>query len=191
MIRVLLSSRIADSALMNSSGFTPVDLASSNFRTGVSLRMRYIMTDLISCGSRFSPQRVDHIRNHMRSSQDEEINRFRALANNLAIVAVLIASVTFAAAFTLPGGYNSNAGPDEEMTILSSRAAFKAFLISDTLAMASSITVALVLIYSGSLGHDVRLQSLMTAMKLVWVAVGLWPACTLSLRPTRSGLQFL
>ncbi|KAG6499705.1 ankyrin repeat-containing protein At2g01680-like [Zingiber officinale] len=172
MIRVLLSSRIANSALMNSSGFTPVDLASLNFRTGVSLRMYNIMTDLISYGSRFSPQRVDHIRNHMRKSQDEEIDRYRALTNNLAIVAVLIATVTFAAAFTLPGGYRNDSGSDEGMAILSSRAAFKAFLISDTLAMASSITVALVLIYSGSLDHDVRLQSLMTAMKLVWVAVG-------------------
>ncbi|KAG6499707.1 hypothetical protein ZIOFF_039498 [Zingiber officinale] len=130
MIRVLLSSRIADSALMNSSGFTPVDLASSNFRTRVSLRMYNIMTDLISYGSRFSPQRVDHIRNHMRRSQDEEIDRYRALTNNLAIVAVLIATVTFAAAFTLPGGYRNDSGSDEGMAILSSRAAFKAFLIS-------------------------------------------------------------
>ncbi|XP_074559894.1 uncharacterized protein LOC141815929 [Curcuma longa] len=173
MIRALLSSGIADSALTNSSGFTPVDLASSTFSTRISLRMHNIMTDLISYGSRFSPQRIDHIRNHLQGRrQDEEINRYRALANNLAIVAVLIATVTFAAAFTLPGGYNSNDGSDEGMAILSSRAAFKAFLISDTLAMASSITVALILIYSGSLDHDVRLQSLTTAMKLVWVAVG-------------------
>ncbi|XP_074587719.1 protein ACCELERATED CELL DEATH 6-like [Curcuma longa] len=172
MIRMLLSSRIVDTVLENNSGFTPIDLASSQVRIEVSLRMYSIMTDLISYGSRFSPQRVDHIRNHLQRKQNEEINRYRALANNLAVIAVLIATVTFAAAFTLPGGYNSNAGPDEGMVVLSSRASFKAFLISDTLAMASSITVALVLIYSGSLDHDVRLQSLMTAIKLLWVAVG-------------------
>ncbi|KAG6495797.1 protein ACCELERATED CELL DEATH 6-like [Zingiber officinale] len=172
MIRMLLSSRIVDPALTNNSGFTPIDVASSKVRIEVSLRMSNIMTDLISYGSRFSPQRVDHLRNHLQRKQDDEINRYRALANNLAVIAVLIATVTFAAAFTLPGGYNSNAGPDEGMAILSSRASFKAFMISDTLAMASSITVALVLIYSGSLDHDVRLQSLMTAIKLLWVAVG-------------------
>ncbi|KAG6499711.1 protein ACCELERATED CELL DEATH 6-like [Zingiber officinale] len=172
MIRMLLSSRIVDPALTNNSGFTPIDVASSKVRIEVSLRMYNIMTDLISYGSRFSPQRVDHLRNHLQRKQDDEINRYRALANNLAVIAVLIATVTFAAAFTLPGGYNSNAGPDEGMAILSSRASFKAFMISDTLAMASSITVALVLIYSGSLDHDVRLQSLMTAIKLLWVAVG-------------------
>ncbi|XP_042406391.1 protein ACCELERATED CELL DEATH 6-like [Zingiber officinale] len=172
MIRMLLSSRIVDPALTNNSGFTPIDVASSKVRIEVSLRMYNIMTDLISYGSRFSPQRVDHLRNHLQRKQDDEINRYRALANNLAVIAVLIATVTFAAAFTLPGGYKNDSGSDEGMAILSSKTSFKAFLISDTLAMASSITVALVLIYSGSLDHDVRLQSLMTAIKLLWVAVG-------------------
>lgn len=130
------------------------------------------MIDLMSHGSRFSPQRIDHIRSKLERKQDEEINRYRALANNLAIIAVLIATVTFAAAFTLPGGYKNNPGPDAGTAILSGTAAFKAFLISDTLAMASSISVAIILIYSGSLDHDVRLRSLMTAMKLLWVAAG-------------------
>ncbi|CAL9061476.1 unnamed protein product [Musa banksii] len=172
MVQVLLSCASVNASVMNNSGRTPVDLASSKVRIGIGLRMYNIMIDLISHGSRFSPQRIDHIRSNLERKQEEEINRYRALANNLAIIAVLIATVTFAAAFTLPGGYKNNPGPDAGTAILSGTAAFKAFLISDTLAMASSISVAIILIYSGSLDHDVRLRSLMTAMKLLWVAAG-------------------
>ncbi|XP_065047879.1 ankyrin repeat-containing protein At2g01680-like [Musa acuminata AAA Group] len=172
MVQVLLSCASVNASVMNNSGRTPVDLASSKVRIGIGLRMYNIMIDLISHGSRFSPQRIDHIICNLERKQDEEINRYRALANNLAIIAVLIATVTFAAAFTLPGGYKNNPGPDAGTANLSGTAAFNAFLISDTLAMASSISVAIILIYSGSLDHDVRLRSLMTAMKLLWVAAG-------------------
>ena len=52
------------------------------------------------------------------------------------IVAALIATVTFAAGFTLPGGYNQSNG----MTILSKKAAFKAFVVMDTIAMVLSVS---------------------------------------------------
>ncbi|XP_074559150.1 uncharacterized protein LOC141815092 [Curcuma longa] len=162
MIGLLLSSQIADPALTTNSGFTPIDLAFSAVRIEVSTRMSYIMKKLMECGSRFSPQRVDHIRTDSQRMQDDinryvnhtrtdsqrmqdEIVRYRTLANNLSIVAVLIATVTFAAAFTLPGGYKNDSGSDEGMAILSSRAAFKAFLISDTFAMVFSVLTAFAL----------------------------------------------
>ncbi|CAL9105463.1 unnamed protein product, partial [Musa textilis] len=178
MVQVLLSCGSVNASVMNNLGRTPVDLASSKLAltdttATRTLVLQYnIMIDLLSHGSRFSPQRIDHIRSKLERKQDEEINRYRALANNHALIAVLIATVTFAAAFTLPGGYKSNPGPDAGTANLSGTAAFKAFLISDTLAMASSISAAIILIYSGSLDHDVRLRTLMTAMKLLWVAAG-------------------
>ncbi|CAN6541411.1 unnamed protein product [Malus baccata var. baccata] len=57
------------------------------------------------------------------------------------VVATLIATVTFAAGFTMPGGYQSEKGPDQN-------AAFKAFVLTDTLAMAMSSCSVLVLLYS-------------------------------------------
>ncbi|XP_060671247.1 ankyrin repeat-containing protein At5g02620 isoform X2 [Ziziphus jujuba] len=64
------------------------------------------------------------------------------------VVAALIATVTFAAGFTLPGGYVSGGDnlPSNEgsqpraagSAVLSENAAFKAFLISDAIAMALS-----------------------------------------------------
>lgn len=47
------------------------------------------------------------------------------------LAAVLIATVSFAAAFTMPRGYR-NDGPDRGMATLAGRAAFKAFMILDT-----------------------------------------------------------
>jgi hypothetical protein len=51
------------------------------------------------------------------------------------VVAALIATVTFAAAFTLPGGYKSDRGT----AILAKKAAFIVFVISDTMSLVLSI----------------------------------------------------
>ena len=60
---------------------------------------------------------------------------------NTSLVAILIATITFASAFTLPGGYSTDAGA-EGLPMMARKAAFQAFLISDTLAMCSSLAVA-------------------------------------------------
>ncbi|XVE62791.1 hypothetical protein DITRI_Ditri06bG0148200 [Diplodiscus trichospermus] len=55
------------------------------------------------------------------------------------LVTTLIATVSFAAGFTMPGGYKSD-GPDEGMAILSRKTAFRAFVISNALAFCFSST---------------------------------------------------
>ncbi|XP_039172109.1 ankyrin repeat-containing protein ITN1-like [Eucalyptus grandis] len=69
----------------------------------------------------------------------------RSIIDLQQLVAVLIATVTFAAAFTMPGGY-FNDGPDQGMPILADRPAFKAFVIFNTTAFCFSI-LALFLLY--------------------------------------------
>ena len=59
------------------------------------------------------------------------------------LVATLIATVTFTAAFTVPGGYQSQ-GVDEGLAVLGKRASFRAFMIANTLAFGLSITSILV-----------------------------------------------
>lgn len=126
----------------------------------------------VSAGSKPSPQRLDHLTGKTQRNHEEETIRCRAIANNLAIVAVLIATVTFAAGFTLPGGYRNDAGPHQGAAALTKKAAFKAFLISDAVAMVCSIVVICLLIHTGSVDHDVRLRSISTSMKLIQVALG-------------------
>jgi len=135
--------------------YTKVEFSYLNASYNSFILQHTIMGQLVSAGSQFTPQQMDSMRKKFRRKDDVEINRYRALANNLAIAAVLIATVTFAAAFTLPGGYE-NDGPNRGMAILTKKVAFKAFLISDAVAMIGSITVTCLLIYTGSLDHDVR-----------------------------------
>ncbi|KAL3733615.1 hypothetical protein ACJRO7_023044 [Eucalyptus globulus] len=55
------------------------------------------------------------------------------------MIATLITTVAFAAAFTLPGGYNNNAFPGQGVALLRSSRHLKWFIISDTNAMTCSI----------------------------------------------------
>ncbi|KAE9456343.1 hypothetical protein C3L33_11755, partial [Rhododendron williamsianum] len=72
---------------------------------------------------------------------DEDLKPY---INTCALVAALIATLTFAAAFTMPGGYNTS--PDNlGGPTLVERAALRVFILSDTLGMCTSITAVYIL----------------------------------------------
>ncbi|KAK4363345.1 hypothetical protein RND71_018586 [Anisodus tanguticus] len=94
-------------------------------------------------------------------------------ANTHLIVAALITTVSFAAAFTVPGGYNGHeAGPNNKgMAILWKTTAFQTFAITDTIAMISS-TSAMFLHYLATYEQEIkRLNRYVTAGILVLVAM--------------------
>ncbi|KAK9285296.1 hypothetical protein L1049_024487 [Liquidambar formosana] len=66
---------------------------------------------------------------------------------DLLLVATLVATVTFAAGFTMPGGLE-NSGRNQGMATLVAKHAFHAFLICNTISMYSSITAAVALIWA-------------------------------------------
>ncbi|KAJ8645321.1 hypothetical protein MRB53_007069 [Persea americana] len=75
------------------------------------------------------------------------------VTNTLSIVTTLVATVTFAAAFTVPGGYK-NDGIGEGLPIFIKNAALKVFLISDSIAFCSSMAATILLVYASANPED-------------------------------------
>lgn len=95
---------------------------------------------------------------------------FRAMANTITAVATLVATVTFAAAFTLPGGLRNNA-PDEGFPDFMERTSLKAFIMLDVVAFYCSATVVYLTVFAmfGDLDLSVNIAGL--TYNLLMVAV--------------------
>ena len=74
----------------------------------------------------------------MDNAEKPDFEKRNTLETNL-LVAMLVATVTFAAAFTMPGGDKSD-GPDQGLANLVAKVAFKAFVIFDITAFLFSVT---------------------------------------------------
>uniref|UniRef100_A0A7C9A2I8 PGG domain-containing protein n=1 Tax=Opuntia streptacantha TaxID=393608 RepID=A0A7C9A2I8_OPUST len=66
------------------------------------------------------------------------------MRQTLSVVAVLLATLTFAAGFTVPGGFNNDTGE----AIMAKKAAFLVFILADTIAMCCSMLALVCLIWS-------------------------------------------
>ncbi|KAJ4765848.1 Ankyrin repeat family protein [Rhynchospora pubera] len=108
-----------------------------------------------------------------REITEKSIEEIKTLTNtytnSTSIVAVLIATITFTAAFTLPGGYSNDSG-SEGLPVLARKAAFKAFIISDTLAMCSSLAVAFICVIYRWEDRKFLLHYRSLTEKLMWFA---------------------
>ncbi|XWS11167.1 hypothetical protein CRYUN_Cryun38cG0060500 [Craigia yunnanensis] len=95
----------------------------------------------------------------------------REMAQTISLMATLIATFTFTAAFTLPGGFKS-AGKDGGVALLISKAAFQAFVVTDTIAMTSSITAAVIVFWSSSRrDSESFMDTLPFAIGLTWISL--------------------
>jgi hypothetical protein len=81
--------------------------------------------------------------------EEKTSNEEDNLSKTGTIGSVLIATVAFAAAFTVPGGFVAGDLPSAGTAILAKRSAFRAFAVSDTLAFVCSATTCF-LIFSGT-----------------------------------------
>ncbi|KAI4369446.1 hypothetical protein MLD38_017883 [Melastoma candidum] len=86
------------------------------------------------------------------------------------LVATLIATVTFAAAFTFPGGYQNN-GPNEGMAVLASKLAFKVFVISDTLAFCCSIAAVYLQFGTSGGGYYEHVRFINVVMLFIFIGI--------------------
>ena len=98
-------------------------------------------------------ERLERDQNPRQRKQKKEENGKRQLdsykdrIDTHLLVATLVATVTFAAGFTLPGGYKQDK-PQIGMTVLPQIWAFQVFVICNTAAMYSSILAVVTLIWA-------------------------------------------
>ncbi|WVZ64179.1 hypothetical protein U9M48_013741, partial [Paspalum notatum var. saurae] len=110
------------------------------------------------------------VKNKVTQSSRKDIKSLtQTYTGNTSLVAILIATITFAAAFTLPRGYSTNTR-NEGLPIMARKFAFQAFLISDTLAMCSSLVVAFVCIIAKWEDLEFLLYYRSFTKKLMWFA---------------------
>ncbi|KAK9284921.1 hypothetical protein L1049_024102 [Liquidambar formosana] len=157
--------------LVNKKGSTALDAALSYDGTITSFRQRLTWRALRSAGApraqRLNSSSVRRGSSTQSKSSSMEISKERV--NTLLLVSTLVATVAFAAGFTVPGG-NNDSDP-EGMATLVRRIPFHVFLICNTIAMYSSIVVDVALIWAqlGDLG--MVLTALKFALPLLGVAL--------------------
>uniref|UniRef100_A0A0D2ZTJ1 PGG domain-containing protein n=1 Tax=Brassica oleracea var. oleracea TaxID=109376 RepID=A0A0D2ZTJ1_BRAOL len=135
--------------IQNKDGLRPLDLAELNLQSDYYLRERLtLMVLLCVCAPRgvaWLPTSGMTLRS--RSEHHLDANKYKDHINALLLVAALVATVTFAAGFTIPGGFNSSA-PDMGMAVLAYDSTLFFFLVLDTLAMQSSVVAIVALIWA-------------------------------------------
>lgn len=109
---------------------------------------------------------TDKLTNKLRKSVKSLTQTYKS---NTSLVAILIATITFAAAFTLPGGYSNDAG-SEGLPIMARKIAFQAFLVADTLAMCSSLAVAFICVIARWEDFEFLLYYRSFTKKFMWFA---------------------
>ena len=108
---------------------------------------------------------------HALFKQIKDSKTRKELSGALVLMATLIATVTFAAAFTIPGGFKAE-DPHKGMVVLGRNVAFRAFVITDTIAMTSSMMAAVVLVTMPFRANKkISSSSLGVSLLLLWVAL--------------------
>ncbi|CAN6817153.1 unnamed protein product [Brassica oleracea] len=132
-----------DLETLNYNGLTAIDVAEGNMDSSYTFFQRLTWMALISAGAPSGPNPI--ISTPVTDNPDGGKHKDRI--NTLLLVATLVATMTFTAGFTLPGGYNGSA-PNLGMATLAKKTAFQVFLLFDTLAMYCSIVAVVALIWA-------------------------------------------
>ncbi|TVU17224.1 hypothetical protein EJB05_33243, partial [Eragrostis curvula] len=172
MVGALLRHKDIDATVFDNDGVLPTWLLYYSREHAKTLNSGYNEVSMLMLKA--NPEEETDLR---RSAKEAVTNRSRkdikslteTYTSNTSLVAILISTITFAAAFTLPGGYSSDAG-NEGLPIMGRKLAFQAFLIADTLAMCSSLSVAFICIIARWEDLEFLLYYRSFTKKLMWFA---------------------
>ncbi|XP_042478006.1 protein ACCELERATED CELL DEATH 6-like [Macadamia integrifolia] len=145
-VLALLSHKHVDLTAKNNNGHTAFDVCNLDWE--LSPRQTQIWRKLRS--RKASRGRVHPLMrlpvftpNYFSIRADATSTDLVQVVNTLSLVAALLATITFAAAFTLPGGYKVD-GPNVGSPLLIHKLALKVFLLSDTISLFSSSSALLI-----------------------------------------------
>ncbi|KAJ1691745.1 hypothetical protein LUZ63_015900 [Rhynchospora breviuscula] len=167
ILRSLISYKRQDYTAVNSYNHNAVDIVSENNDLLKTLKWNEsfnLVSDVIP--SLAKKQAQDEENKKKENSDLKKLSERQAA--NTALVAALLATITFAAAFTVPGGFSSS--HDEGQPVFQRMAAFHAFLISDTIAMCSSLAVAFFCILTPWSDFDYLLDYKKITTLFMWCA---------------------
>ncbi|KAF8391360.1 hypothetical protein HHK36_023664 [Tetracentron sinense] len=148
IVTTLVRDNRVDMSVINDEGLTALDIAEKYIDTLASFRKLLTLAALRTANAPRGQHRTIIEGNSQPDiRRDFTVEFYRDRINTLVLVAALITTVTFAAGFTMPGGYN-NDGPRKGLATMLTKIGFHLFLICNTIAMYSSIIAAVTLIWA-------------------------------------------
>ncbi|CAN6221312.1 unnamed protein product [Urochloa humidicola] len=173
--------------LPNHEGKTPMDLAESKAPKGFYFGMhaqRRILGTLTFVNAQNGNCRRDRFKEKLvpKLDKDEESKKITEFAQIVGICSVLVATATFAAVFTMPGGFRSEDNEGDHKApaaapspagpigtpILAGKYAFDGFVLANTLAFSCSTIATFSLVYCGMAAVDIEKR-----IKLVSISLAL------------------
>ncbi|CAL5083280.1 unnamed protein product [Urochloa decumbens] len=177
IVTILLQTVIVETGITNKDGHTARDLALRGLVPG---RLYYPMDPLWivhhflhwsgASVAADPPVLVDNV--VPTDSEEETSNEDFYDTKGGTIGSVLIATVAFAAAFTVPGGFIADDRPSAGTAILAKRFAFRVFVVSDTMAFVCSVVATSFLIFGGTREIPRNRRLMYSSMAPGWVSMG-------------------
>ncbi|KAJ3686504.1 hypothetical protein LUZ61_015668 [Rhynchospora tenuis] len=169
ILRSLLSHKGQDYTATSGRNFNALD-----YVVGKESLMKTIKwNESFTLVSRAIPSAWSILARYEAKIKEQAIEEVKSLTNrytsNTSLVAALLSTVTFAAAFTLPGGFDNNPS-DAGLPIFAKKASFQVFIISDSIAMCSSLAVAFLCVLATWEDLDYLLNYRKITRVLMWCA---------------------
>ncbi|KAF8034611.1 hypothetical protein BT93_C0805 [Corymbia citriodora subsp. variegata] len=149
VMRILTKEKRIDLELRNNDGLTALDVAMESKSLSTENPALIGRAILIVAGVSQSGGRDVMLQREQHSgvSKSSPAKWIKDQVNTLLLVATLVASVTFTAGVTLPGGYNASSDPHPGIATMLHHGMFRVFVIANMLAMYSSILAVVVLLW--------------------------------------------